>query len=87
MGTPVVATGHGGILDIVQPGKTGFLFSPGNVEELAASIVESRTRDLYGLRDFVRNRFTLDGMVKRTLEVYQQGGTSKKQPASDKSFI
>lgn len=37
-GLPVVAAAAGGVLDLVDPGRTGFLFEPGNVVELAHHI-------------------------------------------------
>ena len=39
MGKPVVATKAGGPLDIVVHGKTGFLVSPRNTEEMSKAII------------------------------------------------
>jgi glycosyltransferase involved in cell wall biosynthesis len=33
--TPIVASAAGGVVELVNPGKTGWLVSPGNSEELA----------------------------------------------------
>jgi glycosyltransferase involved in cell wall biosynthesis len=47
---PVVASAHGGLVDIVLHGETGYLFEPGNADELARCITtlaasgELRTR-------------------------------------------
>jgi glycosyltransferase involved in cell wall biosynthesis len=38
-GKPVVAAGHGGLLDIIDDGVTGLLFEPGNAEALADSLL------------------------------------------------
>jgi glycosyltransferase involved in cell wall biosynthesis len=65
-----VATGHGGILDIVVEGKTGYLFPPGDDAALAAAILSCRRRPLAGLREFVAARFTLSRMAEATLSVY-----------------
>ena len=70
MNVPVVATGHGGILDIVVEGKTGYLFRPGDDAALAAAILSCRRRPPVGLRDFVADRFTLSRMAEATLAVY-----------------
>lgn len=71
MEVPVVATAHGGILDIVIDGETGRLFQPGDIRALAECIVDLRTRRLTGLRAFVTDRFTLERMVAQTVSVYR----------------
>ena len=38
MGRPVVASAHGGALDVVDAGRTGLLVAPGNAMELARAI-------------------------------------------------
>jgi glycosyltransferase involved in cell wall biosynthesis len=40
---PVIAAGHGGLLDIVEPGVTGLLFAPRQVRGLADAIHELST--------------------------------------------
>lgn len=72
MEVPVVASRHGGILDIVLPGETGYLFAPGDVAALAAGIGQSLNRSWSGLRPFIETRFSLGQMVDKTLAVYQQ---------------
>jgi glycosyltransferase involved in cell wall biosynthesis len=51
-GRPVVASAHGGLVDIVVHGQTGYLFEPGNADELAACIsrlaASSELRDEFG---------------------------------------
>jgi glycosyltransferase involved in cell wall biosynthesis len=79
MGTPVVATGHGGILDIVKPGLTGFLFPPGDSGALTEAISTCRAGRLSGLRRYVADRFTLPAMVERTLAVYAAVAGQGKQ--------
>jgi glycosyltransferase involved in cell wall biosynthesis len=39
-GTPVIASGHGAPADIVDEGRTGFLFKPGDPASLAAKVRE-----------------------------------------------
>jgi glycosyltransferase involved in cell wall biosynthesis len=70
MDVPVVATAHGGILDIVLEGKTGYLFSPGDPDGLAAGILSCWRTPLIDLRNFVSSRFSLDNMVDATVRVY-----------------
>jgi len=70
VGTPVLATNHGGVVDIVRDGETGYLFPPGEAAVLADLIVRTRLTRFAGLRDFVAKNFTLERMVKETLAVY-----------------
>lgn len=42
-GVPVVAPGSGGPIDLVQPSRTGWLYAPGDLDDL-----RSRVRDLVG---------------------------------------
>ncbi len=39
-GVPVIASKIGGILDYLENGKNGFLYTPGNAEELAQRLIE-----------------------------------------------
>lgn len=71
METPVVASRHGGVLDIVREGKTGFLFSPGDAAELAEKILAARNHAFTSMRPFVREHFSLSRMVEETLAVYR----------------
>jgi glycosyltransferase involved in cell wall biosynthesis len=70
MNVPVVATAHGGILDIVINGKTGCLFQPGDYRALAQGIEKLRYNRPSGLREFVEQNFTLARMVGQTLSIY-----------------
>jgi len=69
MNTPVVATGHGGVLDIIQEGVNGAFYPVGNSEMLAEKIVEvhGSVFDGYG---YVKEHFSLEQMVEKTLAVY-----------------
>jgi len=79
MNVPVVATAHGGVLDIVLDGKTGYLFKPGDPDSLAQAVMACRSRRFSGLREFVAERFTLEQMVEQTLEVYRTVTPSMKR--------
>jgi glycosyltransferase involved in cell wall biosynthesis len=72
MDRPVIATRFGGALDIVRPGLDGWLVEPGNVEELAGRILESRTARFGALRQDALARFSLDQMVTKTIAVYHE---------------
>jgi glycosyltransferase involved in cell wall biosynthesis len=79
MGRPVIATDHGGARETVDPGRTGWLYPPGNIEALveamdAALSLEPWQRAHMGMagRARVANRFTVEAMQRATLAVYEQ---------------
>ncbi len=69
MNTPVVATGHGGVLDIIQEGVNGYFYEPEDADALSQKIiaVQALQFDGYG---YVSEHFSLEQMVEKTLEVY-----------------
>ena len=69
MNTPVVATGHGGVLDIVRDGENGAFYPAGESKVLAEKIIKVKdlTFDGYG---YIKENFSLDQMVDKTLKVY-----------------
>lgn len=79
MGRPVVAAAHGGALEQVDDGETGFLFKPGEVESLAVGLrraldLPSEERAALAERavEHVRANFSKALMCRRTLEVYDE---------------
>jgi len=72
MERPVIATRHGGALDIVRDGVTGWLVEPGDVAGLAAGLVRAAQTRLTGLRADALARFSLDAMVEKTIAVYRE---------------
>jgi glycosyltransferase involved in cell wall biosynthesis len=77
---PVVATDVMSIPEIVQPGKTGFLVPAQDVSALAEAldtlIANPGLWDQFGKAGFqrVKREFTVERMVRKTAEVYQQAG-------------
>lgn len=75
---PVVAAGHGGLLDVVIHEKTGLIFSPGNsialTEALDCLASNHALRHLYGAAGAKRQQdvFSIQGQVDRTLDVYRE---------------
>ncbi|MEI6645093.1 MAG: glycosyltransferase family 4 protein [bacterium] len=72
MNCPVIATAHGGALDIVKPGVSGWLVPLENAEALGEAIVESSRVKLTGLRDYAILHFSLEQMVEKTIAVYKE---------------
>ncbi len=72
MNTPVIATRHGGALDIIQEGRNGELFTPGNPQELASKILKQKSEPKSDLRSYTLKNFSLEKMVDSTIEVYDE---------------
>ena len=72
MDTPVIASAHGGSLDILVDGKIGFLFEPGNHAELAAKIEQALDYPFESMREHIENCFSLNHMVETELTVYRE---------------
>jgi glycosyltransferase involved in cell wall biosynthesis len=86
LGTPIVATAGGGTVDAISHDFTGFLTDVGDVDKLAEYLVRVLTdRDLcrrlaQAGPKFVRDRFGLDGMIDKTVAVYEQALSRRIQP-------
>lgn len=77
MGRPVVATAHGGSLEIVEDGRTGWLVPPNDEQAMARAIAAALSlpeekRQAIGEcgRQRVLAHFTTETMCRQTLEVY-----------------
>ncbi len=70
MNTPVIATNHGGVLDIIQEDINGYLVNVGDANELAAKIIESKDLKMDGYK-YIKDNFSLEQMVEKTLKVYK----------------
>ncbi|MEB3702766.1 Glycosyltransferase family 4 protein [Candidatus Bealeia paramacronuclearis] len=79
MGRPVVGTRHGGALEIIQEGLTGWYVPPQDPEALAQVIEEAFAlpQDAWQkmqmlARESVIQRFSLEKMCRKTLGVYEE---------------
>ncbi len=79
MGRPIIATAHGGALETVEHGKSGWLYPPGDAAALAeaadaALSLDESGRAHMGLAGKARvvSRFSLAKMGRDTLEVYRR---------------
>jgi glycosyltransferase involved in cell wall biosynthesis len=77
-GLPVAASTVGGIPEIIDDGLSGALFPAYDSAAIASAVNEligspnTRTRYAEQLKEKVARHFALRGMVKKTLEVYEQ---------------
>jgi glycosyltransferase involved in cell wall biosynthesis len=72
MNTPVIASAHGGSLDILLDGENGFLFPPKDHEALAEKIFQSLEFAFSDMREHIEENFSLTHMVKTELDVYRE---------------
>ena len=78
MGKPVVATAHGGSLETVRDGETGWLVPPSDARAMAQAIVyaleHAEKLPEMGVkgRRWVSEHFTADSMCRKTLDVYRE---------------
>ncbi|WP_236584410.1 MULTISPECIES: glycosyltransferase family 4 protein [unclassified Nitratiruptor] len=68
MNTPVVASNHGGALDLIKDGY-GELFEVGDAKDLAQKIEKVEQKDFV---EYVKKHFSLTQMVEKTLAVYRE---------------
>ena len=79
MGTPVIATAHGGSLETVVDGKTGFLVPPADSRALAdatdAALTDPARLKTMGrdARQHVLANFTVEMMLEKEFSAYQAG--------------
>jgi glycosyltransferase involved in cell wall biosynthesis len=77
-GLPVLGSRVGGVEEVMDEGKTGFIIEPGNAGQLAEYIVRLyrdrplRERMAAESRAFVTPRFSADAMVEKIDAVYRQ---------------
>jgi glycosyltransferase involved in cell wall biosynthesis len=78
VGTPVVATAVGGVLDLIKDGETGFLVPPADVAALARKVEFAIARpdqsDLIAMRGrrFIIERFGMERMVSAVEGLYDE---------------
>lgn len=70
LNTPVVATHHGGVLDIIQEGVNGYFTKIGNAEDLAEKICQATKLKFDGY-SYITQHFSLAQMVEKTITVYK----------------
>lgn len=78
LGTPVIGSRIGGIPELIEENKTGFLFRSGSAAELSEAIGKARRLDAgaYGAmteaaRAFARDNFSKEAHYQRLMRIYE----------------
>jgi len=77
LGKPVIATAAGGVPELIDDGRTGFLVSPGNAAAMADALrrVLSAPADARSIgaraREWARQQFSLTKQVAEMSEIYE----------------
>lgn len=78
VGTPVVATQVGGVVEVIKPEKTGLLVLPKDTDAMASAVLrllndKPFARELaVAARKRLEDNFTLDHMASQTINVYKE---------------
>ncbi len=77
-GVPVIAANAGGLPEIIQHNYNGWLFKPGNSEQLATLLAHALSDDIaiekirQRCRDAILSKFSIESMVDGNLAVYNE---------------
>lgn len=77
-GKPVVATKVGGVREIISHEENGLLARPGNHDDLAEQILRVATSSDLAIRlganarQSIKNNFSINQLVERTMELYEE---------------
>jgi glycosyltransferase involved in cell wall biosynthesis len=86
-GTPVIAANIGAVAELVEHGRTGLKFRPGDPEDLVTQVEWALTHpaELRGMREDVRAEFeakyTAERNYRALMEIYEAALERKKVPA------
>lgn len=79
MGRIVIATAHGGAMETIEDGKTGFLVPVGDAKALAECLdkvldmtIKDREFICHRAQESVRQNFSIEKMCEQTLAVYRE---------------
>lgn len=70
LNTPVIATNHGGVLDIILEGINGYFTAIEDANALAQKIAKAKTLKFNGYH-YIQEKFSLKQMVAKTFIIYQ----------------
>ncbi len=71
-GTPVIGYARGGLREVVDSGRTGWLVAPGRVDQAAEAVGQAQRLDRQACREWIERRFSLDAMTEAYLRFYDE---------------
>jgi len=71
MDTPVIATNHGGVLDIIIEGENGYFYEIGDNKQLSELIAKCSKLKFNG-HAYISKKFSLEKMVSDTIQIYER---------------
>jgi glycosyltransferase involved in cell wall biosynthesis len=71
LNTPVIATNHGGVKDIIVENKNGYFFEIGDEKELSQKVLKAKDLKFDGY-NYIKENFSLENMLNMTLNVYKK---------------
>jgi len=72
MNTPVIATHHGGALDIIVENENGFFFPPKDSKGLAEKMEQALSYSFKNMREHIEKNFSLERMTQTELSIYEE---------------
>tara|TARA_B100000927_G_scaffold290785_1_gene290595 strand:+ start:1212 stop:2297 length:1086 start_codon:yes stop_codon:yes gene_type:complete len=72
MNTPVIASAHGGALDIIINKENGLIFEPNNLKDLISKIEEALIIDFKNMSNHINLNFGLETMISKLISVYKE---------------
>ena len=90
-GMPVIGSNTGGTVELIKHEKTGYLYSKGNIKELAGYMKEfiCNTTQIEKMgncaKEYALEHFTIEHCVTQLLNLYQEELNKKNEYSKDKS--
>jgi len=72
MNTPVIASAHGGSLDIILDDENGLFFPPNDAVDLAQKLFQALEFNFSNMREHIDENFSLNRMTEAELAVYSE---------------
>lgn len=71
LNTPVIATNHGGVKDIIIENENGFFFEVGDEKKLCENMLKAQDLKFDGYK-YISENFSLKNMLEKTIKVYNK---------------